>query len=60
MVAEREVYKMILKDYGEYVEEEFGDVSHYKHGEYHKDNDLPAIVWADGEKCWYQNGKCIK
>jgi len=58
MVAEWKTYKMILKDYGEYIEEKFGSVYHYKHGERHRDNDLPAIVWANGTKCWFQNGKC--
>ena len=48
---------MILKDYGEYLEEKFGDVCHYKHGKFHRDNDLPAVVYANGDKYWYQNGK---
>ena len=25
----------------------------------HRDNDQPAIINADGEKRWYQNGKFI-
>ena len=55
MVSERETYEMILEDYGEYIEEKFGSVYHYKHGELHRDNDLPAIVCADGAKEWHQN-----
>jgi hypothetical protein len=26
-------------------------------GEIHRDNDLPAIEWYDGDKEWYQNGQ---
>ena len=26
-------------------------------GELHRDGDLPAGIWADGTKAWYQNGK---
>ena len=48
---------MILKDYGEYVKEEFRNVYHYKHGELHRDNDLPAIVYLHGGKQWWQNGE---
>ena len=29
----------------------------YKNGRRHRDNDLPAVIWADGGKEWYQNGK---
>lgn len=29
----------------------------YKNGEVHRDNDLPAVVFKDGEKQWWQNGK---
>ncbi len=24
--------------------------------QYHRDNDLPAVIYADGSKEWYQNG----
>jgi len=27
----------------------------YKHGKLHRDNDLPAIVWADGRKYYYKD-----
>ena len=60
MVSEWAMYKMILKDYGEYIEEKFGHVYHYKHGKCHRDNDLPAIAYANGSKAWYQNGEFIK
>ncbi len=26
-------------------------------GKLHRDDDLPAVEWSDGTKCWYQNGK---
>jgi len=29
----------------------------YKNGEYHRDNDLPAVIQANGEQRWYQYGK---
>ena len=27
----------------------------YQNGQLHRDNDLPAIIYANGEKVWYQN-----
>ncbi len=32
----------------------------YKNGEIHRDNDLPAIIYSDGYKVWYVNGRLIK
>ena len=29
----------------------------YKNGVFHRDNDLPAIEYADGYKAWYKNGE---
>jgi antitoxin component YwqK of YwqJK toxin-antitoxin module len=29
----------------------------YKNGKLHHDNDLPAIIYEDGEKRWYKNGQ---
>jgi hypothetical protein len=29
---------------------------YYKDGKVHRDNDLPAIEYIDGTKCWCQNG----
>ncbi len=26
-------------------------------GQLHRDNDLPAVKWQDGIRCWYQHGK---
>lgn len=37
--------------------DEFGNKFWYKNGEYHRDNDLPAMIWEDGVKEWYQNGQ---
>lgn len=34
-----------------------GDRFWTKDGKYHRDGDLPAIVYADGTKQWYVNGK---
>ena len=28
----------------------------YKNGHLHRDNDLPAAIYADGSQMWYQNG----
>jgi antitoxin component YwqK of YwqJK toxin-antitoxin module len=28
-----------------------------KNGQLHRDNDLPAVIYANGEKEWYQNGQ---
>ena len=32
----------------------------YQNGKYHRDNDQPAMINADGSKRWYQNDKFIK
>ena len=29
----------------------------FKNGKLHRDNDLPAVIYADGTQYWYQNGK---
>ena len=29
----------------------------YKNGNFHRDCNLPAIAYYDGDKCWAQNGK---
>jgi len=32
----------------------------YKNGNYHRENDLPAIIWYDGSLSWYKDGFTIK
>jgi hypothetical protein len=32
----------------------------YKNGDYHRDKDLPAIIWCDGYLSWYKDGFTIK
>jgi hypothetical protein len=27
-------------------------------GRYHRENDLPAVIFTNGRKLWYKNGKC--
>ena len=34
-----------------------GDNNWFKDGCFHRDNDLPAIEYANGRKVWYQNDK---
>ena len=29
----------------------------YQNDKRHRDNDQPAVIYADGEKCWFQNDK---
>ena len=26
-------------------------------GEFHRENDLPAMIYSNGSKCWYKNGQ---
>ena len=34
----------------------YGDTYHYnKNDQLHRENDLPAIVYANGDKYWYKN-----
>jgi hypothetical protein len=37
--------------------EETNNVRWYLNGQLHRDNDLPAIEWNDGDKYWYQHGQ---
>lgn len=37
-----------------------GHVSWYKDGKLHRDNDLPAIVYDNGDKAWWSNGVLVK
>ena len=30
----------------------------FKNGKLHRNNDLPAVEYANGGKCWYKNDKC--
>jgi hypothetical protein len=32
-------------------------IEYYKDGKVHRDDDLPAIEWNDGDKYWYQKGQ---
>jgi hypothetical protein len=38
--------------------EDNGTETWYKNGLLHRENDLPAIIWATGTKFWYKEGKC--
>ena len=32
----------------------------YKNDKRHREDDQPAVIWADGTKYWYKNGKLIQ
>jgi len=32
----------------------------YKNGNFHRDNDKPAIIWYSGYMTWYRNGKYLR
>ena len=34
----------------------YGTKSWWINGKLHRDNDLPAVEWKNGEKEWYKNG----
>jgi antitoxin component YwqK of YwqJK toxin-antitoxin module len=34
-----------------------GRLEWYQNGKLHRDDDKPAVIFADGTKLWYQNGK---
>jgi hypothetical protein len=34
-----------------------GNIVYKLNGKLHRDNDLPAVEWVDGDKEWYQNGQ---
>ena len=37
--------------------DKYGTKFYYKNGKFHRDNDLPAIEYANGGKIYYKNGK---
>lgn len=37
--------------------DKYGNLRFYKDGELHRDGDLPAVIYADGTRCWWKNGK---
>ncbi len=39
------------------VMDEFGNKRWHKNGQRHRENDLPAVIWADGAQFWYKNGE---
>jgi hypothetical protein len=53
--------KNILCKYFCYKEiDAYGSQFWFKNGERHRDNDLPAIIYSDGSKEWYNNGNRIR
>jgi hypothetical protein len=34
----------------------YDNVSYFRNGKLHRDNDLPAVINANGDKYWYKNG----
>jgi hypothetical protein len=40
------------------VTDEYGNIFYYnKNGKYHRENDQPAIIHADGKQEWWVNGQ---
>jgi hypothetical protein len=37
--------------------EEYDSVCWYLNDQLHRDNDLPAVEWNNGDKAWYRHGK---
>jgi len=35
----------------------YNDLVFYKNGNYHRDKDLPAIIYVDGTMFWFKNGQ---
>jgi len=31
-----------------------------KDGQFHRENDLPALIYKDGSKSWFKNGEFIR
>jgi hypothetical protein len=49
--------KINVKLLEEYKIDENGNRYWYKNGEFHRDNDLAAIIFSNGNKYWYKNGE---
>jgi hypothetical protein len=49
-------------DKTEYTFDKFSSGNRYwlKNNNYHRENDLPAIIWYDGDMAWFINGVLIK
>src|SRR5436190_20529519 len=55
---EKEILLKEWKKHTKYEELKKGDCIKYKrNGLTHRDDDQPAVIWANGEEWWYQNGK---
>jgi hypothetical protein len=46
-----------FRDGTSYKRDEYGDQWWYKDGHWHRDGDLPAVMWATGDQFWYKNGQ---
>jgi antitoxin component YwqK of YwqJK toxin-antitoxin module len=49
--------KINLKLLEEYKIDEYGNQFWYKNGKFHRDNDLPAMIFSDGRQFWFKNGQ---
>jgi hypothetical protein len=50
-ISEEELKEVVLKE---------RLVLFKKNGEYHRDNDLPAVFDSDGSRYWYQEGRLTR
>lgn len=47
-----------LYNYDEPSVDKYGHRYWFQNTKFHRDHDLPAIIYSDGRKEWWQNGKC--
>ena len=43
-----------MEDKYEVKTDNFGTIRYYKNGKLHRDNDLPAVEWNNGDKEWHK------
>ena len=55
-----ETGKLILSYFKKKIDEDGTQIFYNEKGKIHRDNDLPAVIDADGDQYWYQNGILIK
>jgi hypothetical protein len=57
-----EIYKKMFNNYkiNKSFIDYYGSNFWYKQKKLYRDNDQPAVVYSDGTKRWYKNGKFIK
>ena len=51
--------RIVKTEYSFFIDD-YNNKYWYKHGMYHRDRDLPALIFNDGSMYWWNNGELIR